>query len=168
MEFKFGQYVWWDAKQIETIKGTITRIEPQTKDGEQKTTKDGRKKYNLVLEASQTGVPDEVKISIVETQRNFFDYQIGKYGAITHNPANNHLTFEECEEILSGLWGTTSEDSSRKQYAVEPEKSMEQSNEREHYFEKMKPHMLRGWLERKIERMENDLEWYKQILEALP
>ena len=41
------------------------------------------------------------------------------------------------------------------------------SEERERYFDKQEPHMVRGWLKSKIESMENDLEWYKQILEEL-
>ena len=174
MELKFGQYVWWDTSRIETIRGTITGIEPQTtKEGEQKTTQDGRKKYNIVLQTED----NEVKISIVESQRKFFDYQIGKYGTLTHNPSNNHLTFEEGGEPLYDRWDTKQGDSERKQYDVERDvdEFLEVLNDdeiidepvRERYFSQQEPHMLRGCLRRRIERMENDLEWYKQILEAL-
>ncbi len=97
MEIKFGEYVWW-GKSVESIQGMLTRIEP-SKDKNtrvQRKTDDGRLKFNIVIDSPEHN--KELKITIIESQRVFWDKQVSKYGVITHNPVNNYLTFEEKED----------------------------------------------------------------------
>ena len=104
MELKKGNYVWWDNNQKNTLNGTITRIDPQTdKNGEIKKSEKGMNKYYLIV---NDGVHDDLKVSIVESQRKFFDYKVGKYGTLTHDHTNNHLTFEEGGEPLYDTGGS--------------------------------------------------------------
>jgi hypothetical protein len=97
MEIKFGEYVWW-GKSVERIQGMLTRIEPSIDKnrGVQRKTDDGRLKFNIVIDSPEHN--KELKITIIESQRVFWDKQVGKYGIITHNPTNNYLTFEETED----------------------------------------------------------------------
>ena len=96
MELKHGKYIWW-GKSIEQVTGTLKRIEPSTdKNGEQRRTEKGILKYNLIVHSID--FDEEVYITIIESQRVFWDKQVGKYGVITHNPVNNYLTFEETED----------------------------------------------------------------------
>ena len=97
MEIKFGEYVWW-GKSVESIQGMLTRIEPSMdkNTGTQRKTEDGRLKFNIVIDSPEH--TKELKIAIIESQRVFWDKQVGKYGVITHNPVNNYLTFEETED----------------------------------------------------------------------
>ena len=97
MEIKFGEYVWW-GKSVESIQGMLTRIEPSIdkNTGTQRKTDDGRLKFNIVIDSPEHN--KELKITIIESQRVFWDKQVGKYGVITHNPVNNYLTFEETED----------------------------------------------------------------------
>ncbi len=165
MEIKYQKYVWW-GNGTEKLHGTLKRIEPQTdKDGNPKTTKDGRSKHLLIIETLEYG---EVWVTIVESQRKFWDYQIGKTGTITHDNGNNFLSFTEEEDIVD-VWDKPeqgaqpfSDEEIAMMFGQTPV-----NEERERYFDKQQPHMVRGWLKSKIERMENDLEWYKQILEEL-
>jgi hypothetical protein len=97
MEIKFGEYVWW-GKSVESIQGMLTRIEPSIDKNSrvQRKTDDGRLKFNIVIDSPEHN--KELKITIIESQRVFWDKQVGKYGIITHNPVNNYLTFEETED----------------------------------------------------------------------
>jgi hypothetical protein len=97
MEIKFGEYVWW-GKSVESIQGMLTRIEPSIDKNSrvQRKTDDGRLKFNIVIDSPEHN--KELKITIIESQRVFWDKQVGKYGIITHNPTNNYLTFEETED----------------------------------------------------------------------
>ena len=97
MEIKFGEYVWW-GKSVESIQGMLTRIEPSIdkNTGTQRKTDDGRLKFNIVIDSPEHN--KELKITIIESQRVFWDKQVSKYGIITHNPVNNYLTFEEKED----------------------------------------------------------------------
>jgi len=97
MEIKFGEYVWW-GKSVESIQGMLTRIEPSMdkNTGTQRKTEDGRLKFNIVIYSPEHN--KELKITIIESQRVFWDKQVSKYGIITHNPVNNYLTFEETED----------------------------------------------------------------------
>lgn len=97
MDIKFGEYVWW-GKSVESIQGMLTRIEPSIdkNTGTQRKTDDGRLKFNIVIDSPE--YKKELKITIIESQRVFWDKQLGKYGIITHNPVNNYLTFEETED----------------------------------------------------------------------
>lgn len=97
MDIKFGEYVWW-GKSVESIQGMLTRIEPSIdkNTGTQRKTDDGRLKFNIVIDSPE--YKKELKITIIESQRVFWDKQLGKYGVITHNPVNNYLTFEEKED----------------------------------------------------------------------
>ena len=97
MEIKFGEYVWW-GKSVESIQGMLTRIEPSMdkNTGTQRKTDDGRLKFNIVIDSPE--YKKELKITIIESQRVFWDKQVGKYGVISHNPVNNYLTFEEGDD----------------------------------------------------------------------
>lgn len=97
MEIKFGEYVWW-GKSVESIQGMLTKIEPSIdkNTGTQRKTEDGRLKFNIVIDSPEHN--KELKITIIESQRVFWDKQVSKYGIITHNPVNNYLTFEETED----------------------------------------------------------------------
>jgi hypothetical protein len=97
MEIKFGEYVWW-GKSVESIQGMLTKIEPSIdkNTGTQRKTDDGRLKFNIVIDSPEHN--KELKITIIESQRVFWDKQVSKYGIITHNPTNNYLTFEETED----------------------------------------------------------------------
>lgn len=97
MEIKFGEYVWW-GKSVESIQGMLTRIEPSIDKNTrtQRKTDDGRLKFNIVIDSPEHN--KELKITIIESQRVFWDKQVSKYGVITHNPVNNYLTFEETED----------------------------------------------------------------------
>ena len=97
MEIKFGEYVWW-GKSVESIQGMLTRIEPSIDKNTrtQRKTDDGRLKFNIVIDSPEHN--KELKITIIESQRVFWDKQVSKYGVITHNPVNNYLTFEEKED----------------------------------------------------------------------
>jgi hypothetical protein len=97
MEIKFGEYVWW-GKSVESIQGMLTKIEPSMDKNTrtQRKTEDGRLKFNIVIDSPEHN--KELKITIIESQRVFWDKQVGKYGIITHNPVNNYLTFEEKED----------------------------------------------------------------------
>jgi hypothetical protein len=97
MEIKFGEYVWW-GKSVESIQGMLTKIEPSMDKNTrtQRKTEDGRLKFNIVIDSPEHN--KELKITIIESQRVFWDKQVGKYGIITHNPTNNYLTFEEKED----------------------------------------------------------------------
>jgi hypothetical protein len=98
MELKHGKYIWW-GKSIEQVIGTLKRIEPSTdKNGEQRRTEKGILKYNLIVHSVDFN--EEVYITIIESQRKFWDTVVGMYGKIVHNPENNYLTFEELEDPL--------------------------------------------------------------------
>ena len=95
MELKFGNYVWWGNDNEEKLYGDILRIIPNIdqKTGKVKQTKDGKNKYLIIVDSSEHN--QEVQVTIIESQRVFWDKQIGKHGIITHNPINNYLTFDE-------------------------------------------------------------------------
>lgn len=98
MEIKHGKYVWWGKSTIEKIQGNLERIEPSIdkNTGNQRKTEDGRPKYNMVLYSPEHN--QELSITIIESQRVFWDKQLGKFGVVSHNPANNFLTFEEGDD----------------------------------------------------------------------
>ena len=97
MEIKYGEYVWWGGS-LEKIRGALTKIEASIdkNTGKQRKTDDGRLKFNLIINSDEHN--KDLKIAIIESQRMFWDKQIGKYGDVIHNPTNNFLTFEEKED----------------------------------------------------------------------
>lgn len=166
MEIKYNKYVWW-GNGTEKLHGTLKRIEPQTdKDGNPKTTKDGRSKHLLIIETLEYG---EVWVTIVESQRKFWDYQIGKTGTFIHVETNNFLSFEEDEDYVDA-WDKPeqgvqplSEDEINMMFGQTPVK------EESKWPCKDEVDIIQcvGWLEHEIRLTENKLETLKKIYETL-
>jgi len=92
MELK-NKYVFWDDDNSEKVYGQIVKIESM-KDPithQQKKDKKGRGVSRIVFRTQEQG---DVFVRILDTQRPFFEPQLGKRGYICHDHTNNHLNFE--------------------------------------------------------------------------
>ena len=100
MELKNG-YVWWNENETEKVHGQIVKIEPlKDNTGKQKLAKNGKPKSRILFRTEEYG---DVMVVILDTQRTFFDPQLGKRGYIIHNNLNNYLTFEEDDDVGGGV-----------------------------------------------------------------
>jgi len=92
MELK-NKYVFWDDDNSEKVYGQIVKIEsmkdPITQ--QQKKDKKGRGVSRIVFRTQEQG---DVFVRILDTQRPYFEPQLGKRGYICHDHTNNHLNFE--------------------------------------------------------------------------
>ena len=93
MELK-NNYIFWTEDISEKVYGQIVKIEsmkdPMTQ--LQKKDKKGRGVSKIVFRTQEQG---DVFVRILDTQRPYFEPQLGKRGYICHDHTNNHLTFEE-------------------------------------------------------------------------
>jgi len=96
MELK-NKYIFWNDDNSEKVYGQIVKIEsmkdPMTQ--LQKKDKKGRGVSRIVFRTQEQG---DVFVRILDTQRAFFEPQLGKRGYICHDHTNNYLTFEEYDE----------------------------------------------------------------------
>lgn len=94
MELK-SNYVFWSEDMHEQVHGQIVKIEPiKDQTGHQKKAKNGTPVSRLVLRTEDQG---DVFVRILDTQRTFWEPQLGKRGYICHDYTNNYLTFDEDE-----------------------------------------------------------------------
>jgi len=96
MELK-NKYIFWNDDNSEKVYGQIVKIEsmkdPMTQ--LQKKDKKGRGVSRIVFRTQEQG---DVFVRILDTQRAFFEPQLGKRGYICHDHTNNYLTFDEYDE----------------------------------------------------------------------
>ena len=96
MELK-NKYIFWNDDNSEKVYGQIVKIEsmkdPITQ--QQKKDKKGRGVSRIVFRTQEQG---DVFVRILDTQRPFFEPQLGKRGYICHDHTNNHLNFEGYDE----------------------------------------------------------------------
>ena len=92
MELK-NNFVFWSLTESERLHGQIVKIEPlkDAETGQQKISKNGKPVSKIVFRTHD----GDVFVRILDTQRVFFEPQLGKRGFICHDYSNNYLTFEE-------------------------------------------------------------------------